>query len=205
MSDLIGNAVAFLQDPSVQSSPLASRIAFLEKKGLSQGDIDEALRRAGLDRPEAPMKQVAAQLNVGPPERMLRMAQNNSGLTWYRLATLVVITSGTIVAALNKTALLTWFRYAVKRTLRYIKTLIYGDQEDESLSSIPSPYFNSIPIDRLSDLKKELADLRSDVQQINTRLEDTIKEEVEQVRNSVRFTCGKLEDEIEDLRTTIIA
>ncbi|KAL7004920.1 peroxisomal membrane protein pex14 [Cystobasidiomycetes sp. EMM_F5] len=43
----IQSAVSFLQDPSVSSSPLTKRIAFLEAKGLSPGDIETALRLAG--------------------------------------------------------------------------------------------------------------------------------------------------------------
>ncbi|PLW23295.1 hypothetical protein PCANC_03640 [Puccinia coronata f. sp. avenae] len=43
---LISSAVGFLQDPSVETSPLAKRIAFLESKGLTTSEIEEALRRA---------------------------------------------------------------------------------------------------------------------------------------------------------------
>ncbi|WAQ89327.1 hypothetical protein PtA15_11A14 [Puccinia triticina] len=43
---LISSAVGFLQDPTVASSPLAKRIAFLESKGLTSSEIEEALRRA---------------------------------------------------------------------------------------------------------------------------------------------------------------
>ncbi|KNF03886.1 hypothetical protein PSTG_02973 [Puccinia striiformis f. sp. tritici PST-78] len=43
---LISSAVGFLQDPAVASSPLAKRIAFLESKGLTPSEIEEALRRA---------------------------------------------------------------------------------------------------------------------------------------------------------------
>jgi len=42
---LISSAVGFLQDPTVASSPLAKRIAFLESKGLTSSEIEEALRR----------------------------------------------------------------------------------------------------------------------------------------------------------------
>ncbi|KAA1081696.1 peroxisomal membrane protein pex14 [Puccinia graminis f. sp. tritici] len=43
---LVSSAVGFLQDPTVASSPLAKRIAFLESKGLTSSEIEEALRRA---------------------------------------------------------------------------------------------------------------------------------------------------------------
>ncbi|CAH2352005.1 peroxisomal membrane protein Pex14p [[Candida] railenensis] len=44
--ELIGSAVSFLKDPNVGSSPLTKKIEFLESKGLSQQEIEEALRRA---------------------------------------------------------------------------------------------------------------------------------------------------------------
>lgn len=45
-NDMVSSAVTFLRDQSVASSPLAKRIAFLEAKGLTQREIDEALRQA---------------------------------------------------------------------------------------------------------------------------------------------------------------
>jgi len=44
--DVLASAVAFLQNPKVQESPLARRIAFLESKGLTADEVQEALRRA---------------------------------------------------------------------------------------------------------------------------------------------------------------
>ncbi|KAJ7631008.1 hypothetical protein FB45DRAFT_990856 [Roridomyces roridus] len=45
-NELIRNAVAFLNDPSSQASPLAQRIQFLEAKGLTPAEIDLAIRQA---------------------------------------------------------------------------------------------------------------------------------------------------------------
>ncbi|KAI9633430.1 peroxisomal membrane anchor protein conserved region-domain-containing protein [Dioszegia hungarica] len=44
--ELLHNAVLFLNDPQVQTSSLASKITFLEGKGLNEDEIQEALRRA---------------------------------------------------------------------------------------------------------------------------------------------------------------
>ena len=44
--DLVQNAILFLNDPKVQSSTLASKISFLETKGLNEAEIQEALARA---------------------------------------------------------------------------------------------------------------------------------------------------------------
>ena len=45
--ELVQNAVLFLQDPKVRDSSLTSRITFLEGKGLTENEIQEALRRSG--------------------------------------------------------------------------------------------------------------------------------------------------------------
>lgn len=44
--ELLHNAVLFLLDPKVKDSSLTSRITFLEGKGLTESEIQEALRRA---------------------------------------------------------------------------------------------------------------------------------------------------------------
>jgi peroxin-14 len=44
--DLIQNAILFLQDPKTQSSPLTSKIEFLQAKGLNESEIQDALSRA---------------------------------------------------------------------------------------------------------------------------------------------------------------
>lgn len=43
--DQVQNAVKFLSHPKVRGSPVMYRRSFLEKKGLSREEIDEAFRR----------------------------------------------------------------------------------------------------------------------------------------------------------------
>lgn len=45
--DLLKSAVSFLSSPNVQSADKSKKTAFLEKKGLTQEEIDEAFKRAG--------------------------------------------------------------------------------------------------------------------------------------------------------------
>ena len=44
---LVSNIFSVLQDPSIASSPLEKRVAFLRSKNLTQEEIDAALRRVG--------------------------------------------------------------------------------------------------------------------------------------------------------------
>ncbi|KAI8889694.1 hypothetical protein K501DRAFT_329134, partial [Backusella circina FSU 941] len=47
--DLIKSAVSFLTSPNVQAADKGKKIAFLQKKGLNQAEIDEAFKRTGGD------------------------------------------------------------------------------------------------------------------------------------------------------------
>ncbi|KAI0307802.1 peroxisomal membrane anchor protein conserved region-domain-containing protein, partial [Multifurca ochricompacta] len=49
--ELILNAVTFLTDPKTQASPLAQRVQFLEAKGLTGTEIEEAMRQANSSDP----------------------------------------------------------------------------------------------------------------------------------------------------------
>ncbi|KAF9175547.1 peroxisomal membrane protein pex14 [Mortierella sp. AD011] len=44
--DILASAVKFLQDSNVQASPLGKKVAFLESKGLTSQEIEEAMARA---------------------------------------------------------------------------------------------------------------------------------------------------------------
>ncbi|KAB8068117.1 peroxisomal membrane anchor protein conserved region-domain-containing protein [Aspergillus leporis] len=47
--ELISSAITFLQDPSVASSPIEKKVAFLQSKNLTKEEIDLALSRTGED------------------------------------------------------------------------------------------------------------------------------------------------------------
>lgn len=53
--DQVINAVNFLSHPKVRSSPIVHRRSFLEKKGLTKEEIDEAFRRV----PDPPSSELA--------------------------------------------------------------------------------------------------------------------------------------------------
>ena len=50
----VATAVRFLRNPKVATAPLATKRAFLTQKGLSDAQIDEALRRVGASEADAP-------------------------------------------------------------------------------------------------------------------------------------------------------
>ncbi|KAB5566817.1 peroxisomal membrane anchor protein conserved region-domain-containing protein [Coniochaeta sp. 2T2.1] len=62
--DLVASAAKFLQDPSVASSPVESKIAFLQAKNLTQEEVNAALSRAAADSGTAPPSYAAPQQAV---------------------------------------------------------------------------------------------------------------------------------------------
>ncbi len=53
MTDLVANAVRFLNDPKVQNAPMEKKIAFLKSKGLNEQEIEKAM--AQVKAPVAPL------------------------------------------------------------------------------------------------------------------------------------------------------
>ncbi|KAJ5308214.1 hypothetical protein N7476_008870 [Penicillium atrosanguineum] len=69
--ELIASAVTFLQDPSVASSPIEKRVAFLQSKNLTQEEVDLALSRVGEDPATAAAAASAASASPGYPTQQV--------------------------------------------------------------------------------------------------------------------------------------
>lgn len=52
--ELLRQAAAFLVDPKVASTPMAKRIAFLESKGLTAAEIEQAIKQSSSPAPPIP-------------------------------------------------------------------------------------------------------------------------------------------------------
>ncbi|KAJ5539908.1 hypothetical protein N7513_008240 [Penicillium frequentans] len=69
--ELITSAVTFLQDPSVASSPIEKRVAFLQSKNLTQEEVDLALSRVGEDPAAAAAAAASAASSPAPSSQQL--------------------------------------------------------------------------------------------------------------------------------------
>lgn len=81
--DLVNSAVSFLQDPSVASSPLDKRIAFLQSKNLTQEEIDLSLARAGDETAVAAQPPPAAYYPPSPQQGTYRPPPANYSSNQY--------------------------------------------------------------------------------------------------------------------------
>ncbi|KAF9996928.1 peroxisomal membrane protein pex14 [Entomortierella chlamydospora] len=68
--DILASAVKFLQDPKVQASPLGKKVAFLESKGLTSQEIEEAMARANGTSTGAATTVAAAGTTPGTVQQM---------------------------------------------------------------------------------------------------------------------------------------
>lgn len=89
--DMVASAVSFLQDPKVQQSSVSQRVSFLESKGLSPDEIDEALRQTG----SSGAITAGAAAQAGPSHNVYAQGQgyaqgpvyyNNGGMPPYGMA-----------------------------------------------------------------------------------------------------------------------
>ncbi|NWV64483.1 PEX14 protein, partial [Malurus elegans] len=109
----IVTAVKFLQNPRVRQSPLATRRAFLKKKGLTDEEVDLAFQQSGTgtdESPAPPGQPVAAQ----PPQPLLH---SPPGSRWRDYGALAIIMAGIAFG----------FHQLYKK---YLVPLIMGGKED---------------------------------------------------------------------------
>uniref|UniRef100_A0A3Q3GBX0 Peroxisomal membrane protein PEX14 n=1 Tax=Labrus bergylta TaxID=56723 RepID=A0A3Q3GBX0_9LABR len=115
---LITTAVKFLQNPKVQQSPLATRKAFLKKKGLTDVEVELAILRSGST------EEVLALSPIGPPhplhatQLVLQPKVSPAGYRWRDYGALTIIMVGLAFG----------FHQLYKK---YILPLIMGSREDK--------------------------------------------------------------------------
>ncbi|KAM8863613.1 peroxisomal membrane protein PEX14 [Spinachia spinachia] len=115
--DLITTAVKFLQNPKVRQSPLATRKAFLKKKGLTEEEVELAIQRSGSTEEVLPVSA------AGPPHPLhapqLALAPHSpAGYRWRDYGSLTIIMVGIAFG----------FHQLYKK---YILPLIMGSREDK--------------------------------------------------------------------------
>ncbi|CAL9702865.1 unnamed protein product [Knipowitschia caucasica] len=114
---LITTAVKFLQNPKVRQSPLATRKAFLKKKGLTDVEVELALQHSGSTEEVLPLSPVGPLYPV-PPAHLALGPPSPRGYRWRDYGALTVIMVGIAFG----------FHQLYKK---YILPLIMGSREDK--------------------------------------------------------------------------
>uniref|UniRef100_A0A8C9UI82 Peroxisomal membrane protein PEX14 n=1 Tax=Serinus canaria TaxID=9135 RepID=A0A8C9UI82_SERCA len=140
----IVTAVKFLQNPRVRQSPLATRRAFLKKKGLTDEEIDLAFQQSGTstDEPQSPgpsTHPVPAQ----PPQPLVH---GPPGSRWRDYGALAIIMAGIAFG----------FHQLYKK---YLVPLIMGGKEDRK---------------QLQRIESNISEMSGSVTQTVTQLQTTL-------------------------------
>lgn len=111
--EIVENAVNFLRNPNVAGTPLARRVAFMKRKGMTSKEIDTALARAAAaggasgapSGPVPPTLPPRAQMYGGvqqpmpPPQQPLMMPPQQNGVGWVPLIGASMLAAGLGVGA----------------------------------------------------------------------------------------------------------
>ncbi|XP_035500264.2 peroxisomal membrane protein PEX14 isoform X1 [Scophthalmus maximus] len=114
---LITTAVKFLQNPKVRQSPLATRKAFLKKKGLTDEEVELAIQRSGSTEEVLPLSPVGSPHPLHATQ-LAPIAHSSAGYRWRDYGALTVIMVGIAFG----------FHQLYKK---YILPLIMGSREDK--------------------------------------------------------------------------
>ncbi|XP_027964273.1 peroxisomal membrane protein PEX14 isoform X4 [Eumetopias jubatus] len=91
---LIATAMKFLQNSRVRQSPLATRRAFLKKKGLTDEEIDLAFQQSGTAADEPSSLGPGTQVVPVQPPHLISQPYSSVGSRWRDYGALAVITAG---------------------------------------------------------------------------------------------------------------
>eukprot|EP00727_Mastigamoeba_balamuthi_P004377 m51a1_g13938 putative peroxisomal membrane protein pex14 (198) ;mRNA; f:878532-879125 len=92
--ELVQNAVQFLRHPNVVGTPLARRVAFMRQKGLSQAEVDAALKRAAALADVAPPRPALPPPYAAPAGACAAPPCGSAGPSWLQVAGLAVLAAG---------------------------------------------------------------------------------------------------------------
>ncbi|XP_077398698.1 peroxisomal membrane protein PEX14 [Vanacampus margaritifer] len=90
---LVSTAIKFLQNPKVHQSPLATRKAFLKKKGLTDVEVDLAIRRSGITEEVLPLR-TAGQLQTLDSPHFAAVPHSPKGYRWRDYGAFAIIMVG---------------------------------------------------------------------------------------------------------------
>ncbi|XP_004705239.1 peroxisomal membrane protein PEX14 [Echinops telfairi] len=143
---LIATAVKFLQNSRVRQSPLATRRAFLKKKGLTDEEIDVAFQQSGTAAEEPSSLGPATQVVPAQPPHLLPQTYSPAGSRWRDYGALAIITAGIAFG----------FHQLYKK---YLLPLIVGGREDRK---------------QLERMEASLSELSGSVAQTVTQVQTTL-------------------------------
>ncbi|CAE6449536.1 unnamed protein product [Rhizoctonia solani] len=208
--ELVKNAVDFLSDPKIQAAPLTKRISFLESKGLTTAEIEDAISQSAssstTSRPSsiyaAPQNQFAFQppstMVAAPPPIPQRdwrdyFVSYDRHYIWHKLKAfqIMALVSGGLMYGLTALA------------RKYVMPHLQPPSEDafEATASQLSTQFDEAAA-LLKQIQEDTVDARNAVQQQQQTVDSTI-EQVKNVMSELRAGEEKSQNEMREIRSEV--
>lgn len=182
--DLVQNAVNFLQDPNSQNSTLAQRIQFLEAKGLTPVEIDDAIKQSSQNH--------APRLYQGPVPGAPYSFGPQAAHQWdWRDYFITAVMSG----AVTYTAVSLFKKY-LQPHLQPPTTTIYEDDRDALTAQFDAAE------ERLKEIQAETEAIRASVDAQHEKIEQTTSQ-VQSVVQDMKEGEQKTRNELREIREEI--
>ncbi|KAI9310796.1 peroxisomal membrane anchor protein conserved region-domain-containing protein [Dichotomocladium elegans] len=199
--DLIQSAVSFLTDPKVQSAALAKKISFLESKGMTSEEIEEAMARCNGTTPTAAVAGAVTPANVVPYNTTTSSqpppVPSRPRYDWRDIFIAAVITGGATYGlwTLAKRLFSPWFTVPSQDQL---------EQEKKDLDA----QFQAVE-ESLKEIKvqteKALTTVSSQSDKVNASLVDIegVLQDLQQGDDARQAEFGKVRDEVDRLKEMV--
>ncbi|KDQ63678.1 hypothetical protein JAAARDRAFT_148270 [Jaapia argillacea MUCL 33604] len=191
--ELLRNAVAFLTDPKTQSSPLAQRVQFLEAKGLSPPDIEEAMRQAAVNQNQTTAPRYGPQYGpVYGPSPYAQLFAPPPAHQWdWRDYFITAVVSGTVAYGA-----ISLFKKYMLPHLRPPTSTAYEEDRDALTAQFDAAEA------LLKEIQAETAAVRVAVEAQQEKVEKATQE-IEAVTKEMREGEARAKDEMREIRDEV--
>lgn len=189
--DLVKSAVSFLQDPKVQSAPLAKRVAFLESKGLTTEEIEEGIRQANGSAPSTTSSTTAiAQAPAGQYYVAQQQAPPLPARDWRDYFIMAVVTGGLGFGVYTLAK-----RYVAPLIKPPSKSSLEADKE-----SLNAQFDAAAKL--LEELQADTSSVKTAVEEQKAKVDETI-DELESVIKELKEGDEKREEDFKNLKSEL--
>ncbi|KAF5272184.1 hypothetical protein FQA39_LY01266 [Lamprigera yunnana] len=175
--NIIQTAVKFLQNPNVVNTPLAQKQKFLQRKGLTDKEIQLACEHAD-----------AYSSHDQPPPALPIPIQSN----YYNSQIPVISPFQKFKEIVHNLAIISTVAYAIYMFYKkFIRPFLFGGKKKKSIEE-QLEELNSSVTGSISDLKESLFDVKVEVDKISQGEESTVQKQLHDLKSEVSTVKGLL-------------
>ncbi|KAG2072724.1 hypothetical protein BDR04DRAFT_1096352 [Suillus decipiens] len=191
--ELVRNAVSFLSDPTTQQAPIAQRVQFLEAKGLSGPEIEEAMKQAANQTARSqPVTQPHNYFQSQYPTYGPAPYTNHPSQQWdWRDYFITAVISGSVVYG----AVSLFKKYLQPHLIPPAATAYEKDRDDLTAQFDAAEAL-------LKEIQAETEAVKSAVYEQNERV-DKVTKDIESVVVEMREGESKTRDEMREIRDEV--